>query len=86
MLKKSGVMIKIALLIIITLTSCGKKGDLYLDDNDADEIIQITKKEYISSNEFFKYKKQSFCEDIKVVDICKGSNTFLSLLHWFINK
>ena len=41
MLKKSGVMIKIALLIIITLTSCGKKGDLYLDDNDADEIIQI---------------------------------------------
>ena len=34
-------MIRILILAIIILNSCGKKGELYLDGVDSDSIIEI---------------------------------------------
>ena len=40
-LKKSGVMIRILIFILIILNNCGKKGNLYLDDGESNNIIEI---------------------------------------------
>ena len=40
-LKKSGVMIRILILILIILNNCGKKGELYLDGRESNTIIEI---------------------------------------------
>tara|TARA_A100001011_G_scaffold400328_1_gene514141 strand:- start:40 stop:168 length:129 start_codon:yes stop_codon:yes gene_type:complete len=34
-------MIKVLLFIFVILSGCGKKGELYLDSKDSNQIIQI---------------------------------------------
>ena len=41
MLKKNGFMTKLLLVIFLVFSSCGKKGELFLEGKDAESIIQI---------------------------------------------